>query len=470
VPFVLFGCGQAPPPTESPIGPKGGLSGWRCETVEGEPSPAWLNERTEWARVNGVITGVVVSEGFDDAAQGADDRDTAVASIAGKALDMARDQLEARGAPSGVVTANSRRRAVAELVESGSADFPRLSFRDMHIERCVGPDATDSVRYRAAAIVQYPIALLRGDAANAAWERRRLAREAGLLSAAAADYLDEGRWTDAALSSGRAEEALRSAGASSVADGAAWEVDGTLLRTTVVPQLACRTVDPVTVAPRAQDVDVRVSFSFFYEWRGRERPAVGVPVSFETGLAGVIEKDAATDAAGGAGAVIRRTWSPVGSWTVTAGVDSAALAAAGALWDGPSQSATATVYVVEPGRGRSVCLDLPGADAADAAQVRAGLEQRLAEDGYALVPCGPAADALVTARLSLSAVEEDGRWSAWALLEVDAVDQTTASTLGATEILVEETTGRERRETEVLVLKEAGRLLGVYLSGRTARP
>jgi hypothetical protein len=57
------------------------------------------------------------------------------------------------------------------------------------------------------------------------------------------------------------------------------------------------------------------------------------------------------------------------------------------------------------------------------------------------------------------------------VLAIEAVDQRSAADLGSTEIVVEETTDRGRREAEVLVLKEAGRLAGIYLTGRArSRP
>ncbi|MBD3367111.1 MAG: hypothetical protein GF405_02910 [Candidatus Eisenbacteria bacterium] len=441
---------------------------WRCEIVEGEPHATWPDRGNGWSSAGGVLTAVVTSSSFDDPRSGAPDQESAVRDAAARAVAVAGEQLAARGVPRAPEGASADR-ATEELASTGSAQFPRISFKALRVERCLRDAHPESSTYRAAALVEYPIALLRGDVSNAVWERRRLAREARVLSSSADRYLDEGRWTEAALDAGRARAALLAAGARP-AGGAGWEIGERVETITVVPPLEVRSEQTMAAVPRGSRADERVSFRWSFELDGRTVPAVGVPVGFSHGMTGIVVADAATDKDGRAGLTIRRVWSPPGGYTVTTSIDTAALAAAGAHWRGAVQETTARVYIIEPGHGLSVCLDVSGTGPADATQVRSGLEQRLAPDGYELVPCGPATDILVTARLSLSTVEKEVGWTARVLLEAEAVDQNTAGMLGASEIFVEETVDRGRREAEVLVLKEAGRLLGVYLSGRAPAP
>lgn len=461
------GCAPAPPAEEpgTPTPPER-IAGWRCEATEGG-EPAWLERSGGWTSSAGILTRVVTSDGFEEPRRGADDRSSAVADAAVRAVSAACGQLAARGAGL-ALDAEARDRAAEELRTSGAARFPRVSLREIHVEQCV---RGDSARYRAAALVEYPIALLRGDVRNAGWERRRLLREARVLSASAAQHLAQGRWADAALAAGRARSALEAAGATPVGEGMLWELGADAETITVVPPPAVRPARSSAVVPYGAPDTTRVEFVWTYSYKGRDVPAVGVPVRFRHGLVGVVSADGATGADGRGGVSLERVWSPPGRYTVTAGVDSAGLRRAGAYWRGGTSAAEAAVYVVEPGHGTSVCLELTHADPSDATQVLSGLERRLGDDGYDVIPCGPETDILVSGDLSLSATESDAGWTARVVLAIEAVDQRSAADLGSTEIVVEETTDRGRREAEVLVLKEAGRLAGIYLTGRArSRP
>ncbi len=451
------------------VRPDGEPVGWSCSVIEGDPSPAWLDRDDGWTSSGGVLTKLVASDGYAEPHRGARTRDEAVRSVAVRALTEATDQLAARRAPHAMSDAAAER-FVEELVVEGKASFPRVGLRELRVERCASSADTD--RYRAAALVEYPIALLRGDAANAAWERSRLVREARVLSESAADHLESGRWADAAFEAGRTRAALVAAGAVQPTASSLWEVEDDIVSVTVVPPLRVRPLESLTVAPRGRPIETRLVFEWTYELRGNEVPAAGVPVRFSSDLAGVVATDAATGPDGRAAATIRRVWSPPGAYTVSAGIDSASLVRAGARWRGPAVEASTSVHVVESGHGLSVCLEIPDAVPSDAAQVRAGFENRMSEDGYRLVPCGPDAGILATARLSVSSERAADGWSGVALLEAEMFDQTRGAALGSIDIVVEETSDRGRREVEVLVLKEVGRLLGVYLSGRTgvARP
>jgi len=468
---LLAGCSPAPPSGDVGEAPDGGKYStgprWRCDTVEGEPDPAWLGHGEGWTSQAGVLTTVVMSDRPADAARGCGTRLEAVKAVADSAVAAGRRQLAARGIPL-PATAGARHRAAHELATTGSAGFPRVRFASLRVERCTHDGSDEAARYRAAALVEYPVGLLRGDVTNATWERSRLVREADVHSAAAEEYLALGRWADASFEVGRARDALHRAGARPEGSGDRWVLDDSVHVVEVVPPLSASPEGIVTVVPQGVAGDSRLSFIWTYEAGDRRVPAVGVPVEFEHRLVGIIERDAATDSEGRAGVTVRRTWSAPGSYVVTAALDSVALARAGARWSGPAPMAASTIYVVEAGHGASVCVDLPGAAPEDAAQVRAGFGQRLESDGYDVGSCGPEIDLLVTATLSLSVVESDGTWSVRATLAAETLDQNSALDVGRTEIVVEETTDRGHRETEVLVLKEAGRLLAVYLSGRSA--
>ena len=130
-----------------------------------------------------------------------------------------------------------------------------------------------------------------------------------------------------------------------------------------------------------------------------------------------------------------------------------------------------TVHLVAGAHAISVCAQFGVRGDADAAQVMSGFTRRMERDGYKMGACGPGVDVVITGTLSLSTRGERDSWTAEAVLSASAFNQRTASELGTTRITAMETVGAgdsedKKREAEVLALKEAGRLLAVYLGPR----
>ena len=130
-----------------------------------------------------------------------------------------------------------------------------------------------------------------------------------------------------------------------------------------------------------------------------------------------------------------------------------------------------TIHLVVGAHAISACAQFGDRLDADAAQAVSGFTRRMERDGYRMDACDPEVDIVVTGALSPSAHGGPESWTAVVVLSASAFDQRTASELGvtritATETISAESSEEEKREAEVLALREAGRLLAVYFGPR----
>jgi hypothetical protein len=200
----------------------------------------------------------------------------------------------------------------------------------------------------------------------------------------------------------------------------------------------------------------------------------------------VLQGEPLTDCSGAAACRIVAAYGPPGEYELTVSVDEdAAHAALTGAMGGVSRTspedaveprraaplAGHRVHLVTGAHAVSVCATFGDRDDADAALVADGFIRRMERDGFAAGKCDPNVDIVVTGEFSLAAQDESDSWTAQVTLAATAFDQRTASGLGATRVRASqradgEAGEEERREAEVLALKEAGRLLAVYFGPR----
>ena len=352
----------------------------------------------------------------------------------------------------------------------GDVAFPRVEVYDSVDEVC--PSASDSLRtYRSSLLAEYPIASLRGDVNNARWHARRAAAEASVLAGSAEAFLEEGRWFDGLLELAGAAAVLE--GAARLPDVMAAESRVRSMTATAVRSLSVEPLDGVAVLEVAERTRHEVRFRWTYDWGGRSLPAWGVPVSFEPiGFEAILESDAATGRDGVAACRVLLALGEPGECYIrqlpNGQVLSAALGdtwtpAPGADEDGGSLS---RVFLTRGVHALTVCVEVDGLSAEDEAQFITGFERRAEKDGFALLSCGPDVDLVVRAAASKApALQGEDDHSAEVSLSAVVFDQRVASELGRPSIRVGES-GADARGSEVLALKEAGRLLAAYVRGR----
>lgn len=357
---------------------------------------------------------------------------------------------------------------VGEHGRGDPIEFPRIEIADRVIETCE-QRAVEGGTWRATLLVEYPIALLRGDVNNALWHERRCRNEAEVLVSSARSLLGEGRWLDALIELERARGLLSTVNGLSGSGGPVGEIDS--LRVWAAGALTVGPTGGVGVVEIGERRETTIAFRWTYEWEGRTVPATRLPVSFRPhGFDAVFDSDAETDEAGVATCRIVVAYGPVGEHFVEPrldrGVLAEALGRAFALEVEPHSGPLHPVYLVEGAHALTVCVEIRGLDVPDQAQVLAGFARRMERDGFRLEDCGPDVDVVVSAEAGRRSFEDGQEWTASVALEVSAFDQRVARKIGAPSILAEESASKGRRESEVLALKEAGRLLGVYLSHR----
>jgi len=491
-PFALWGCAARAPLEDA--GPSGGIGAWVCVPVESDIAD-WAGVGPEWSVDRGAMVSAHGSEKGSGPSEMAVTREEALRAATGSAVAAATELLARRG----VRFDRSRldeieRSATDALLDGGEPTLPRVGIRARLVERCESPNGA-STGWRVRVLAEYPIGRLRGDVNNVNWERARLVREAGVLRASAAEFFGEGQWLDGVAELGRAADALASGGFPRVGAtdrGAPSTVEGEaeFLRRGLELDLAAafgtlrlsgEGPGPAVEANGSEPAIVRARTTFV--WGGEERGAAGVPVTFDaTGGPAQLEAAASTDAGGEAKCVIVAAYGEAGERSVAVSVDgTVAVAAAGeeaarmleTVVPGGAASvivgASLPFYVVRDGHGTTVCLEVRGCDAADAAVFRETAAAALSADGYAVLECAPGIDVLVTGDLAISASAGGDLWRADVSVELSAIDQSTLRDLGGTTINVFEESKRGRREAEVVALREAGRLAASYLSRRGAR-
>jgi hypothetical protein len=405
----------------------------------------------------------------------------ALTQAAGAAADAALDLLEARG----LELSRGRREEVAvaarDVIARGEpADFPRLLVADKLVERCTEPESGRTA-WRARLLIEYPIGLLRGDLNNVLWQRRRLQREAEVVRRSGEDLLGTGRWMDGLRELARALELLDDMGGP--LDGSTVPLEEAIYRTgnDVVLSLSIDPVGSVEVVEAGASAGSRAAFACTYTWSGERVPAAGVPIAFELAAA-ALDDATTTDSSGIASTTLETAYGSAGRRDLRARLDMGIVRAAtgGRFGSGEGVGggvarqdsaeaapvASQAIYVVEGGHGISACVEFEAVEPGDALQAKAGFTRRMERDGYLITECSADVDVVVRGRLSMTSEANNGAWSATAALSAAAFDQRVAQDVGETTVTVTETSTEDAREAEVLALKEAGRLLGAYLTKR----
>jgi hypothetical protein len=430
-----------------------------------------------------------------------------MAGASASAANAALDLLSQRG----VAYDEERRREIVDevagdAVRGADISFPRMEIVARAWEECIADaERSSTVRdtiWRAAILVEYPIRYLRGDVNNVLWERGRAANEAEVLKASAEEHLSAGRWHEGLLDAARVADVVLATGVptkivNEVSDHTPTHepssVDARLrglLRWSRVAARTAGTLDAhttgvVAVVEVGAAANAIVEFHCTYEWNGQIVVAAGVPVRFEMPEASaVLDADPLTDGSGTATCRIVAAYGEPGAYELAVRLDVAAADAVVSRSFGSSEAppgpgiigradlsrplASQTVHLVVGAHAISVCAQFGEPTDADAAQVMSGFARRMERDGYRLDACDPGVDVVTTGTLSLSTHGGSGSWTAQVVLSASAFDQRTARELGTTRITASETIEAEegRREAEVLSLKEAGRLLAVYLGPR----
>lgn len=469
--------------------------GWECVPAEGA-EPAWIGRGSGWTLEGGAMVSAHSSDGDQDVPGLAPTRDAAVTDAISSAVSSATDLLARRGVHFEPTKREEiERRAVRAITGGREPTLPRVGIRGRLVERCESR-AGDGAGWRARVLADYPVGRLRGDVNNVVWERERLVREVGVLRESAGDFFVHGRWLDGVSELGRAAASLARGGfprPGDVADDemSTVETEADFLRRGLAGDLAevldSLELSPAGPAPAVEAGSVErasMAVSAVFSWGGSVRPALGVPILYAaTGGVAIVEGDAVTDAEGRARCEIVAAYGGAGGRSVEVVVDAAAVAAAAGrdvwrLLDAPGGGGDSRTdlpglalpfYVVEGGHGTTVCLEVEAESEADAAVVRQACAGALARDGFVVMACGPDADLLLEITASVSSYEDDSLWWAETAVEVSAVDQRSVESVGETTIAVFDEIGRSRRDSEVAVLREAGRLAAVYLSRRGAR-
>jgi hypothetical protein len=484
--LVVMSSGCAPVATrvESP----GKSPAWECRPLEPGHEELWAGTPGVWSSERGDMVSVHRTTSKDEAGTLAASEGEAVAEAAAAAAGAALDLLEARGVR---YSEERKKEIVADAAEAVAAGeeitFPRLKIASKSVEECTSPENRETA-WRAALLVRYPLGLLRGDAVNVQWERSRALREVRVLAQSAADHFAEGRWLEGLRDRARALDVVERTGALTTPSGlegyAPFEQE--LADALGEPALSDRSVVDIALTPRGE-VDVLesgaaagniVEFACSYRWAGREVSAVGVPVRFAMeGAGAVLDAEPATDGTGTARCTIVAAYGPTGPYQLTAEVDRGVLAESGladprVVGPSPGGAASSRVYLVEGAHALSVCARFECGDASDDAQLIHGLTRRLERDGYTVRECGPDVDAILSGTVSMFTRDDAGGagegavWTTEVTVSASAFDQRVAARIGETVVTVTESSDRGRRETEVLALKEAGRLVAVYFAGR----
>jgi hypothetical protein len=433
-------------------------------------------------------------------------RDEAIEDAVSSAADAALGLLENRG----VSYDPARRGAVVKeathaLVRGADAVFPRMGVVARSWDECVagveGSEAGADTTWRVSVLVEYPIGLLRGDVRNVHWERERAANEAEVLVASAEEHLAAGRWHAGLLDAAGAADVVRATGvplylSRTPADSlsrralsasgprssppvdrrlgellaASWSAAGGALPVRASPDSG------VDVIETGASVALDVRFHCSYEWEGRSIPAIGVPVRFEMpGASAVLDGEPVTDQEGTATCRIVAAYGATGEYALELYLDTdaarAALEGRDAPLDEPVLLARHSVHLVTGAHAISLCATFGDPANADAAQVAAGFARRAERDGFRMGGCDPNVDVVITGEFSLSTAGGPDAWRTEVVLRGSAFDQRTAREVGETTVratqIVDAESGEDGgRDAEVLALKEAGRLLAVYLVPR----
>lgn len=442
-----------------------------CVVTEGDPQVLPEAEDSVWWREDGrmrCLASSVASEDPGQAAFGAT-RDEAVEAAAARLLPGAFEMLDRRGAHLGPTRRIEVMERFPEAVARGEEiEFPRIEVEETVVERCPRTGGL----WRAHLLAEYPIGLLRGDVTHAQWERRRAERELEVRIRSANDLRASGRLIEAVLEMRRAFELgvwLGSVDSDPrlvekvAAEGSAWTGR-------FGPELAF--VDGAGALVMGVGDREAFSVSLTYAVDAEDVPAVGVPVSvaggslaWATTLAGVTDENGEVEIEVVAGTV-------AGQDTLEIAASFPSVAAVYGHWgqndpDGVIARLRREVVVVAAGEA-TVCLEVDADTEVDAERVRDGMLPVLEHAGSRLAECGPDAALVVSVDVSLGTEETHGAWLTRVACSVRVFDQRVAKVTGETSFEVAESRDSSARDAEVLALREAGRLVGVYLEPRLA--
>ena len=115
-----------------------------------------------------------------------------------------------------------------------------------------------------------------------------------------------------------------------------------------------------------------------------------------------------------------------------------------------------------------MCVEVSGASAADAERVLAAIDGSLDALHASRVECGPDASLVVSARVDVVTEEMHGAWLSRVTCDLRVFDQRLAEVTGETAFDVRESLESSARDAEALALREAGRLITVFLEPRLA--
>ena len=386
-----------------------------------------------------------------------------------QAYAYAFERLEFRGIRYG-------RGKLAEMVRDKAAsrargedvDFPRLTLADVVEERCSGtPERGDT--YRASLLAEYAIASLRGDVNNARWRAERVASEASVLASSARGLLDQGRWFDAAIELSAALDLLAGVNEQPDVLEAQREISDLIAR--VAGTLSVEPLDGVQVLEIGERKVAELGFVWTYRWGGRDVRAAHLPVRFEArGFEAVFDNDSETDGDGVAACRVVVAFGSPGEYSAEPVLDADVLA--GALGDVYDETLfrierkAVPVFLVAGSHSLTACIEVDGLDPTDEAQLVSGFARRMELDGFRVEECGPTVDIVVTVGADIRSGGSTGADATVTVrLNASAFDQRIASEIGSPTIVVREDEP-EVRDSEVLALKEAGRLLAAYLHRR----
>ncbi|MBD3348175.1 MAG: hypothetical protein GF400_03130 [Candidatus Eisenbacteria bacterium] len=450
-------------------------------TLAGSVDAAWYERPTgdSWVEAGSHFK---VCRSEQEVAPGSGQAQADAEAVAVAALERAREEaieqaygfgferLHARG----LLYEREQRRAMIRekaAAMSGGLDvsFPRIEIADEVHEEC-SCAAGETLLYRVSLLTEYPISSLKGDLNNATWRAGRVANEASVLVGSARELLAEGRWFEALTELSHARRLLAGVsplpGVLAVRERVGEHMDR------AVGSLEAEALAGIQVLTIGERRETAVSFRWTYEWEGERRPAVRLPVAFEPrGFDAVTWNDPETDESGIASCRFVVAFGPAGEhelvWGADASVLSRVLGRDYAARLSEQERHSHPVFLADRLPALSVCMELQGLNAADEAQLMAALESRLKDGGLRVEPCGPDVDLVVRAEVEKRRPEaQPGQTMTAVRLWATAFDQRSATDIGSPSVLVRET-AEDERDSEVLALKEAGRLLAVYLSRRS---
>lgn len=475
----LVGCtSTAPGPKKDEVPDVTGPARWNCMEVRDELGSAWPDTSSPWRQSGGSLVSVHVSAVAGDLAATSEEAELSAATSAASAALAA---LESRGVRfSADRKARIQARAADALARGDEPDFPRVRLPARSLMRCTRP-GTEDVAWKAAAVAEYPIGLLRGDVNNIEWGRRRLSGEATVLSESAVSFLDDHRWFDGLIEFQKARAAIDSMGIPLELPGhGGWDDDRETASVRELAESVAATALSAAVSLRAEPVGAPVvlergarvgavmEFLFTFEWSGERVPAVGVPVVFEMpDGAALVDGRPETDRDGVARCTLVSAYGPEGESRLFAKAAPGVVATLEELGAGVENAAASQkVFLVQGGHAVSVCLEFRSSSSGDDELAEVGCAGRLARDGFAIEECGPDVDVLLRADVTVETESVGSGWETSVRMEASAFDQRTATELARTTIRTGNDGEGSRREIEASAVREAGRLLAVYLERR----